>query len=87
MIDFFQEFYDGGKLPKAVTTSFLTLIPKKDPPQGMNKFRPIFLVGCLYKIISKLLATMLKKGFRQSGLSESILTRSLILQREEKNDC
>lgn len=37
------------------------LIPKKDGPQSLNYYRPILLVGCLYKIISKTLASRLSK--------------------------
>ncbi|KAJ9562049.1 hypothetical protein OSB04_007209 [Centaurea solstitialis] len=41
--------------------SFLTLISKVANPIGLNEFRPISLIGILYKIISKVLAERLKK--------------------------
>jgi hypothetical protein len=47
-------------LPKALTASFLTLVPKKDHPQELFDYRPICLIGSLYKILSKLLANRLK---------------------------
>jgi len=40
---------------------FITLIPKKDNPSNLNEFRPISLVGCVYKILSKIMANRLKK--------------------------
>ncbi|CAJ2637710.1 unnamed protein product [Trifolium pratense] len=58
---FVLEFQENACLPKAVTASFLTLIPKKDHPQNLFDYRPICLIGCLYKILSKLLANRLKK--------------------------
>jgi len=36
------------------------LIPKVDNPQRLNDFRPIVLVGCLYKISAKVLANRLR---------------------------
>jgi hypothetical protein len=47
-------------LPKALTASFLTLIPKKDHPQGLHDYRPIYLIGSIYKILSKTFANRLK---------------------------
>jgi exonuclease III len=58
---FFSEFHSNAILPKAFTASFLTLIPKKDHPQALSDYRPICLVSSLYKILSKVLATRLKK--------------------------
>ena len=61
ILNFVNEFHRGGLLPKAVTSSFLTLIPECDNPQGLSEFRPISLIGCLYKVISKLLASRLSR--------------------------
>jgi hypothetical protein len=47
---FLIEFHDNAFLPKAMTTSFLTLIPKKDHPQDLFDYRPICLIGSLYKV-------------------------------------
>ncbi|GAU39330.1 hypothetical protein TSUD_60810 [Trifolium subterraneum] len=55
------EFHKNAVLPKAITTSFLALIPKKDHPQVLSNYRPICLVSSLYKILSKVLAGRLKK--------------------------
>ncbi|MCI00018.1 LINE-1 reverse transcriptase like, partial [Trifolium medium] len=40
---------------------FITLIPKKDNPANLNDFRPISLVGSIYKVLSKVLANRMKK--------------------------
>jgi hypothetical protein len=58
---FFSEFYINAVLPKAITASFFTLIPKKDHPQGLSDYRPICLVLCVYKLLSKVLSARLKK--------------------------
>jgi len=41
-------------------TYFITLIPKRERPFSLNDYRPISLVGCMHKIISKILANRLK---------------------------
>jgi hypothetical protein len=60
-MEFFHEFHANAFLPKVMTASFLTLIPKKDHPQGLFDYRPICLIGSIYKILSKALANRLKK--------------------------
>ncbi|KHN47625.1 hypothetical protein glysoja_036477, partial [Glycine soja] len=45
--------------------SFIALIPKVSDPQGLSDYRPISLIGCVYKIVSKLLAKRLKKAIKQ----------------------
>ncbi|GAU49942.1 hypothetical protein TSUD_408370 [Trifolium subterraneum] len=58
---FLTEFHENAFLPKALTASFLTLIPKKDHPQNLFDYRPICLIGSLYKILSKLSANRMKR--------------------------
>lgn len=60
VIAFVNEFHHNAQLPKAITSSFLALIPKIKNPQMLSEFRPISLISSLYKIISKLLASRLK---------------------------
>ncbi|GAU13743.1 hypothetical protein TSUD_82520 [Trifolium subterraneum] len=61
IMEFLHEFHCNATLPKAITASFLALIPKKDHPQVLSDYRPICLVSSLYKILSKVLAGRLKK--------------------------
>jgi len=56
-----KDFEAIGKWPRESNASFLCLIPKVDNPRQLGEFRPISLVGCLYKIISKALFLRLKK--------------------------
>jgi len=57
---FVSEFHRNGKLAKGINSTFIFLIPKVDNPQRLNDFRPISLVGSMYKIIAKLLANRLR---------------------------
>jgi len=54
-------FHSGGSWPKGTNASFISLIPKVDNPQSMDEYRPISLIGSVYKIISKILAKRLQK--------------------------
>jgi len=40
--------------------TFITLIEKVVSPQRLNDFRPISLVGCMYKVLAKVLANRLR---------------------------
>jgi len=57
---FITEFHRNDKLARCINTTFITLIPKVDSPQKLSDFRPISLVGCLYKILAKVLANRLR---------------------------
>jgi hypothetical protein len=57
---FISEFHRNGKLAKGLNSTFIALIPKVDSPQRLNDFRPISLVGSLYKILAKVLANRLR---------------------------
>jgi len=58
---FVTEFHRNGRLSKGINSTFISLIPKIDNPQRLNDFRPIALVGCLYKILAKVLANRLRQ--------------------------
>jgi hypothetical protein len=57
----FDQFHDNACLPKGMFSYFLTLIPKVPSPQSLGDFRPISLLGCLYKLVAKVLAGRLAK--------------------------
>ncbi|GLT25058.1 hypothetical protein SLA2020_002120 [Shorea laevis] len=59
-VEFFREFHQRGRLVKGLNSSFLTLIPKKMNPLELKDFRPISLIGCIYKLLAKVLANRLK---------------------------
>ncbi|GAU36456.1 hypothetical protein TSUD_166220 [Trifolium subterraneum] len=61
---FLSEFHRNEKLTKGINSTFIALIPKVDNPQRLNDFRPISLVGSLYKILAKVLANRLRQVVR-----------------------
>nr|GEW21300.1 hypothetical protein [Tanacetum cinerariifolium] len=48
-----------NKSPWGCNASFISLIPKTSDPKFINDFRPISLIGSLYKVVSKILAMRL----------------------------
>ncbi|GJR12182.1 putative RNA-directed DNA polymerase, eukaryota, reverse transcriptase zinc-binding domain protein, partial [Tanacetum coccineum] len=54
-----QHFESTGEFANGCNPSFIVLIPKKPDPIGFSDYRPISLIGCVYKVISKLLASRL----------------------------
>lgn len=61
MVVCFRDFHVGAVLSKAITSSFLALIPKNNDPLGMDDYRLICLVRGIYKILSKVLASRVKR--------------------------
>lgn len=61
IIKFVTKFHGKAKLNKYITSYFLTVVPKCSHPQGLQDFRPICLIVCLQKIISKILAARIKR--------------------------
>lgn len=62
--DFYRliaDFHAGQVNLQSINASFITLIPKKDVPVSANDYRPISLLNCTIKIITKLLANILQK--------------------------
>ena len=55
----FHQFYANGQFEKSLNATFVTLIPKKHAAYEIRDFRPISLVGGVYKIIAKVLANRL----------------------------
>ena len=84
---FIQNFEETRKISRGCNSSFIALIRKTMDPLFLKEYRPINLVGCLYKILSKALALRLKKvmsklvGWEQSAYVEgrSIMDGPLVL--------
>jgi hypothetical protein len=55
-----HEFHASGKFERSLNATFLALIPKIPGAINPKDFRPISLVGSIYKIIAKILANRLK---------------------------
>ena len=54
-------FQESGCMPKGCNASFVALVPKVRDPSTLEQYRPISLVGAMYKIILKVLADRIKK--------------------------
>ena len=61
----FDEFYQHSKFEKSLNATFIALIPKKNGVSNIRDFRPISLVGSVYKILAKVLANRLKEVLDQ----------------------
>jgi mannosylglycoprotein endo-beta-mannosidase len=55
-----KEFFRTNRLPKGISSSFMTLIPKTKGPSRFSQFSPISLIHGLYKIVAKLLSSRLR---------------------------
>ena len=57
----FREFHERSRFVKSLNATFLVLVPKKGGAEDLKDFRPISLVGSLYKLLAKVLANRIKK--------------------------
>ena len=60
VMTFFADFHSQRIFEKSLNATFLCLIPKKINAVNIKDFRPISLVGSLYKLLSKVLASRLR---------------------------
>ncbi|GJW03444.1 RNA-directed DNA polymerase, eukaryota, partial [Tanacetum coccineum] len=56
-----EHFFVHGSFSKGCNSSFIALIPKVADAKFVNQFRPISLIGCVYKVVTKILANRLAK--------------------------
>ena len=54
-------FWWKAEFSKGCNAYFVTLVPKVVDPLGLGDFRPISLIGSIYKIIAKILVVRVKK--------------------------
>ena len=85
-------FHGSGSIPKGCNASFVALVPKVRDPSNLEQYRPISLVGVMYKIISKVLAERMKKVLpavidecqsvflKDKGILDSVLTANEVLE-------
>ena len=58
---FFDHFHRSSEFERSLNAPFLSLIPKKNNALNIKDFRPISLVGSVYKLLSKVLANRLRR--------------------------
>lgn len=56
-----QDFWEGKISLECLNNSLITLVPKKLNPERVNDFRPISLLNCVLKVITKILAERLQR--------------------------
>jgi hypothetical protein len=61
----FEEFHARDKFVKNINSTFISLIPKTHGAKEISDFRPISLVGGVYKIIAKVLASRMRRVMDQ----------------------
>jgi hypothetical protein len=66
----FKDFHTKGRFQKSFNATFIALIPKKARAEELKDYRPISLVGIVYKLISKVLAN------RKKNVLEKIISKS-----------
>lgn len=91
-----KDFERHGRIVRGANASFLTLVPKVKNPLSLSEFRPISLIGSVYRIIAKILAARLQKalpsiisqcqsGFLQGrNITDSILSASERISEMQK---
>lgn len=60
VVDQVHNFFCTGRFPKNLNTTLVSLIPKVNCPTSIEDMRSVSMVGCIYKIISKILARRIK---------------------------
>ena len=60
VMGFFDEVYHHCKFERSLNTSFIALIPKKQNASNIRDFRPLSLIGSVYKLLAMMLANRLK---------------------------
>ncbi|RVW30345.1 Transposon TX1 uncharacterized 149 kDa protein [Vitis vinifera] len=61
ILDMFKEFHEQNSFLRSLNNTFLVLLQKKEGLRTLGDYRPISLLGGLYKLLAKVLANRLKK--------------------------
>ncbi|XP_057444268.1 uncharacterized protein LOC130736453 [Lotus japonicus] len=59
LLNFFNDFYHTGRMSKGLNSTFIALIPKGGQQEEISDYRPISLIGSVYKLLSKVLSVRL----------------------------
>lgn len=84
-----HHFEIAGTFGAGCNSSFISLIPKTKDPLLISDFRPISLIGCLYKIVSKVLTKRLKgvledvvSGTQKAFIQDRQITDGIMIVNE-----
>ena len=61
VMGFFKEFYEQKKFMRSLNATFLVMIPKKGIVEDIKDYKPISLLGGLYKILAKVRGNRLRR--------------------------
>ena len=61
VMDFFKEFFEQKKFVRSLNATFLEMIPNKGNVEDIKDYRPINLLGGLYKIVAKVMVNRLRR--------------------------
>jgi len=61
LLDMFSEFHQGILNVSMVNYGIITLLPKIQEAERIHQYRPICLLNCIYKLITKVLTLRLEK--------------------------
>ncbi|KAK2665497.1 hypothetical protein Ddye_004071 [Dipteronia dyeriana] len=56
-----NEFHRDGSIVKDLNRAFIVLIPKTGNPENIKDYKPICLIGSLYKVLAKVLTDRIRK--------------------------
>jgi hypothetical protein len=70
LFKYMQHVFETGNLTQSFNSAVIRLIPKKGDTKQLKNWRPISLLNCIYKIVSKALDARLQK------INEIILSRA-----------
>ncbi|GFZ14619.1 hypothetical protein Acr_24g0008090 [Actinidia rufa] len=57
----FEQVHAEGDFEKSLNATFIVLIPKKNGALDIGDYKPISLIGCIYKVLAKVLARRMAK--------------------------
>ena len=81
IMEVLANFHSQAVFEESLNATFIALIPKKVDAVNVRDFRPISLVGSIYKIISKLLANRLRRvifGIISESQNAFVLDRQIL---------
>lgn len=85
----FGDFHQLGRFVRSLNVTFITMVPQKGGVEDFKDYRPICLIGSLYKLLAKVLENRLKKFFPElvnkgqyTFVSESQILDAMLIANE-----